>query len=121
MAESNKEKLGVTVSLDYCFMTPLEKSEGTCPVLIMYDNLLEAFWALPVSSKGVVKYAVDWCVNASEQAGYFSERLILKSDDDVSIVALKKAVAASRKGEIPLIETPVHVPEYVESKDLLSP
>ena len=84
-------------------MTPLEKSEDTCPVLILYDNWLEAFWALPVSNKGLVKYVVDWCVNILDQAGYCGERIALKSDDGISMVSLKKAVAAIREGRHPCL------------------
>ena len=46
------KKMGITISLDYCFMTPMEKTQHTCPVLVVFDADLEAIWALPVETKG---------------------------------------------------------------------
>ena len=88
-------------------MTPLQKSEDVCAVLVMYDNWLEAFRALPVRNKGLVKYVVDWSMDTLDEAGYRGERITLKSENEPAIVSLKKAVAAARKGDTPLIETPV--------------
>ena len=106
-ASSHKEQLGATISLDYCFVTPLEKTEDMCAALVMYDNWMEALWALPVKNKGLVKHVVDWCVDTLGEAGYRGERITLNSDDGPAMVALKKAVAATRKGGTPLIDTPV--------------
>ena len=36
----DKEKLGVTINIDYCFMIPVEAEQDTCPILIMYDDNL---------------------------------------------------------------------------------
>ena len=97
--EADKEKIGVTISVEYCFMTPLEKTEDTCPMLVLYGNWLEACRALPVSNKGLVRYVIDWCVGILVEAGYRGKGLLyLESDDEPSIVALKKGSGRHAQG-----------------------
>ena len=51
--ESDKrERLGVTLSADYALMGSEEAEEGMQPILFMYDDDKDAFWALGVSKKG---------------------------------------------------------------------
>ena len=69
--DKDDEKLGITVSLDYCFMTHEEKSEDVPPVLVMWDSNHEACWALPVEAKGPVDYVVQWCTDKLYEAGSF--------------------------------------------------
>ena len=57
---ANREKLGVTFSADYAFMTPEEADEQMQPSLIMYDDSKEAFWATWVRSKGVSEAVVKY-------------------------------------------------------------
>ena len=73
------EPIGITISLDYCFMGD-ESKEGTPPVLIVWDDGHRAMWALPVSSKGPVEYVVSWLVKKLESAGYSGVKLTMKSD-----------------------------------------
>ena len=93
------EILGTTISMDYAFLIPEEKEDGICPVLIMYDNIKEAFWALAVEEKGVSEIVVNWARDRLDDAGYRGVQITLKSDQVDSIVALKKAVAAKRMVE----------------------
>ena len=70
VVEANTEKLGVTISLAYCCMTPLGQSGDTCPMLLMYDNCLEAYRAVRVSNKCLDNSLVERCVSTLDQAGY---------------------------------------------------
>ena len=54
----DREKLGVTISISYCFMSPEEIEKDTCPILILYDDNLDAIWALPVQAKGAIQFVV---------------------------------------------------------------
>ena len=62
VAPNKDDKIGTTVSMDYCFLVAAEKTEDSCPVLVLYDDGLEAIGALPVTSTGVSEVVVDWCV-----------------------------------------------------------
>ena len=75
--------------------------------MIMYGNIFECIWALPVSAKGPSKVVVDWCVAKLDEAGYSGERVALKSDGEAAITALRNAIAVARVGVTPLIESPV--------------
>lgn len=84
----------------------MEKSQHTCPVLVVYDLELEAIWALPVESNGPTKVAVDWVVGKLIEAGYHGQRITLQSDGESSVLAMKNAVAAGRTGYSSMVETP---------------
>ena len=99
--------LGVTISIDYCFMIPEEAEQGTCPILIMYDDNLEAIWAMPVRSKGAVPFVVNWCVETLDVAGYSNTDITMKSDQGPAILAFKSAIAANRAGKTAMIDSPV--------------
>ena len=103
-----KEKIGITVSMDYCFMQGEEDEDPNLPgVLIMWDDNHECLWALPVDKKGPVDWIVRWIVDKLDEIGYRGQAITLKSDQERSIVALKTAVAAGRVGTSTLIESPV--------------
>ena len=95
------------MSIDYCFMGPEDKEEEMMPVLVMHDNKNQSIKALPVQEKGATEITVKWCVSTLEEAGYAGQKVVLKSDQEASIVALKKAIAATREGETVPIESPV--------------
>ena len=98
-AETGKEGLGVTWSADYAFMVAEEVEEGMQPTLVMYDDDKQSFWAIGVSQKGVTEPIVKYCVGTIDQSGYQGEKLTFKTDQEPSIVALKRAVSVARLGE----------------------
>ena len=106
-AEAGKERLGVTWNADYAFMTTEEAEEGMLPTLVMYDDDKQSFWAIGVAQKGVTDPIVKYCVGVIDQSGYQGERLTFKTDQEPSIVALKRAVSVARMGETVPIESPV--------------
>ena len=104
---ADRERLGITVSCDYAFMNAEEVDEDVQPSLVIYDDDKDAFWAIGVKSKTVTEPLVKHFKNILDQSGYEGEKITMKSDQEVSVVALKRAVAAARNGETVPIESPV--------------
>ena len=104
---ADRERLGITVSADYAFMVSEEAEEGMQPTLIMFDDDELAFWALEVQQKGVTEAITKYVVDVLKQSGYRGVKITMKTDQEASIMALKKAVAATRVGETVPIESPV--------------
>ena len=103
----DRERLGITFSADYAFLTPEEKEEDMQPSLVMFDDDKEAFWAIGVDSKGPTEPIVKYVKGILDQSGYEGQKISFKTDQEVSILALKKAIAALRIGETVPIESPV--------------
>ena len=78
---STEEPLGVTISIDYCFMSQQDEES---------DNVLKAIWALPAQNKGAVPYVIEWLVGVLDTAGYRGENISLKSDQEPAIVGQEK-------------------------------
>ena len=104
-----KERIGVTISLDYCFLTSEGEAEEDPKVVIMHDDRLETFWALGVQRKGVTSETVTWITQKLEEAGYKGVDLTLKTDQEEAIMALKRAVAARREAVTAMVESKVRV------------
>ena len=104
---SDRERLGITVHMDYAFMTAEEAEEEMQPTLVIFDDDKESFWALGVEQKGVTEGIVKYVAGILDQSGYQGQKLTMKSDQEPSILALKRAVAAERVGETVPIESPV--------------
>ena len=54
-----EESLGVTISIDYCFMVPEESEEGMDAILVGYDDKKMGLWAMSVESKGPTESSVN--------------------------------------------------------------
>ena len=101
------ENMGVTLSLDYCFMTPDDVEEDMRAILVCYDHGKKGLWAIPVEKKGAQEEVVKWLVEKLEESGYAGVPVTLKSDQEPAMLSLKHAIAVMRKAETPLIESPV--------------
>ena len=77
------------------------------PSLVIYDDSKDAFWAVGVKSKAVTEQLVKHFKDILDQSGYEGEKITMKSDQEPSIVSLKRAVSAARTGETVPIESPV--------------
>ena len=77
-----------TIILDYLFMG--EDDGKTIPMLAVKDRKSKAKWAEAVQKKGNDPHAVSVVVAAIRETGY--RRIILKSDDEPAIIALKQQV-----------------------------
>ena len=106
--ESDAEKMGVTVSVDYAFWVAEEVEDDMCPILVAYENTTKAIWAIAVDEKGADHVAVNWLADKFEHYGYSGTRITIKSDQERSIVTCKKGVALKRGGApTALIESPI--------------
>ena len=105
---STEEPLGVTISLDYAFWNAQEEEQDLSPILVAYDHGKRALWVLEVYKKGVeAGVGVKWLAAKLEFAGYTGVKVTLRSDQEVSILALKRAVAVKRAAETAFVESPV--------------
>ena len=107
--DPTEEALGVTISIDYCFMVPEESEEEMDAILIAYGNENMGLWAMTVDAKGPTPQAVGWLSGKNEESGYNGVKITMKSDQERSIKALKKAVSIKRHSETAMIESPVRV------------
>ena len=101
------DNMGITVSLDYCFMTADDAEEDMKAILICYDHSKKGLWALPVEQKGAQEDVVKWVHDKLEESGYAGVPVTLKSDQEPAMMKLKQAIALRRKAETPMIESPV--------------
>ena len=80
-SEEEKQRDGITWHMDFCFFGKKtfeeeeKESENTFTVLVVYDDNLEAFWALRVDKKGASKEVVKWCFDKLEDSGYAGTRI----------------------------------------------
>ena len=81
-AGGDREKFGVSISLDYCFITPGDTEKDMCPILILHDDNHEAIWAIPVEHKGAVQFVASWCVSVLEISGYSNSDITLKNGQE---------------------------------------
>lgn len=103
-----------TIHLDYCFFSSKtadlddeEENESSVKVLVMYDDQLDALWALRVAKKGALPEVVKWCCDKLEDSGYNGVRLAMKSDQENAILDLKRAISVHRLGETTPLLSPV--------------
>ena len=89
------------------FMTAEDVGEDTCPVLVGYDNDSHGICALAVDTKGATKPSVQWVKGKVDEAGCSGTPISLMSDQEESIMALKRAVAIYRQAETVMLESPV--------------
>ena len=74
----------------------------------MHDDQTQALWAMAVQSKGSAPEVAAWVAQKLEGAGYRGVPVTLKTDQEESTTALKRAVAG-RKAKTAMIESTVSV------------
>ena len=84
-----------------------EDKVGASPVLIGCDHRSKAIWEMAVDIKGPTQSAVKCLVGKIDQAGCRGVKIVLKSDQEEYIIALKKAVVVMRQAPTVNIESPV--------------
>ena len=107
VAGDEKEKIGVTISMDHCFATPQERDADVPPTLIVCDDDKQAIWAYSCPNKTVSDGLLAWLMQNLSDAGYSGLTVTLKSDGDEGMIAIKKECAMRRKSETPIINSPV--------------
>ena len=93
------------VGIDYMYAHSEQKKEEEkgLPIVVLKDERTKMITAKVVPSKRVGAYAVYSLRNAQEQLG--RRRIILRSDSEASILALKEAVRRESETEIALGES----------------
>ena len=74
-----------------------EDKVGVSQVLIGCDHRSKTIWAMAVDIEGPTQSAVKWLVGKIDQAGCCGVKIVLKSDQEESMVALKKTAAVMRQ------------------------
>ena len=80
---------------------------GASPVLVGYDHRSKGVWAMAVDHKGPTDSSVKWITRKIDESGNAGTKVVIRSDQEESIIALKKAVTIRRQAETVLIESPV--------------
>ena len=71
--DNTEEVLGVTISIDYCFMVPEESEEEMDAILIAYDSHKMRLWAMTADAKGPTPQAVGWLSGKIEESENYHE------------------------------------------------
>ena len=94
-----------TISVDYVFLAKEGERAADTPILVAKDRFTKFIWAIPVPSKGTEHvHGSNMLLEAVRESGY--KRLILKSDQEPSIVSVCRAVKNAFEGEILLENAP---------------
>ena len=103
----DKERIGVTISMDHCFGVPEERDGEVPPTLVVYDDDKKAIWAYACENKTTSEGLIAWMMQNLSDAGYSGLPVTLKSDGDEGMIAIKHNLAVKRKVETPIINSPV--------------
>ena len=108
------QSVSATWHMDYAFLGENcdvrdveEAASGNATMLITYDESKHAFWAMHVPRKGPAPGVAKWCCDRLEDSGYGGNGITIKTDQEESIVALRRAVSVLRLGETVPINSPV--------------
>ena len=98
-----KDNIEATWHMDYSFLGDKceivdegNSVDGNATLLMAYDELNESCWTMQVPKKGPAPGVAKWCCHRLEDLGYGGNKIRIKSDQEESIVALRKAVAFLR-------------------------
>ena len=76
---------------------------------MVHDDQSQALWALAVQSKGSAPEVAMWVTQKLEEAGYRGAPIAIKTDQEESSMALKRAVALGREAKSAMAESKVRV------------
>ena len=98
--ESDSEEAGFPmISMDYCFMGTHSSPVRKVPILIARDEKSRWIMGYAVDKKGPVPWLVSAIIEDIKNLGYGSSKIVLKSDQEDAIVALRNAIIERRKAE----------------------
>ena len=97
--------------MDYAFMSSDDEHEEHPKVLVVHDDSNDGLWALWVEKNGASAEVVAWIFDKIEEAEHSGQQISLKTDQEESIMALKRAEIVRRKVPIVPIESKVRVSE----------
>ena len=109
----------VAWNIDYCFVGDKldndmledenddDKTKFKATILVTHYGHKKAFSAPHADKKGPTDGVVKWRTDRFEDSGYVGSPVIVKSDQEESIVALRRAIAVARHGDTIPINSPV--------------
>jgi hypothetical protein len=105
--EGSEDNQVPEVCVDYMYMTEKEEREEDrgMPILVVRDRRTKMAWPHVVPRKGKEGFAVRALARDLRLLGYL--RVILKSDGEPSVMALKEAVRVESECEVVPEESPV--------------
>ena len=62
---------------------------------------------MAAEAKGVNESSIKWGKERIDESGHIGTKVVLRSDQEDSIVALKRAIAVKRQAETVFLESPV--------------
>ena len=77
-----KAGCGITISMDYCFLTSDDAEEGDPTILVVHDDQTLALSAMAVQSKGSAPEVAAWVAQKLEEAGYRGVPVTPKTDQE---------------------------------------
>ena len=99
-----------TLHADYFFLGSNEERDDIMPHLVVRCDKTRRTWATSLPQKGVHPFNTNWFCSIVREAGW--KKMILFSDNEPALVALKQAVVENMKDvEITLKESPTSVNE----------
>ena len=110
MAGAERDKLDKAVpciSIDYAFMGDDVTEANQNAVVCAYDNGTDSIMTYVTKKKGAVLWLPHAIVNDLEALCYSGCRLGLKSDQEKSIMAVKRSIAEVREAPTSMLESPV--------------
>jgi hypothetical protein len=109
MKLKDKVKDVPVVSVDYAYMHPEaeeeDEAEKGMPILVTKDSRTKMVYSRVVPKKGLDDYAVGALKRITEELGY--KKVVMKSDNEPSILQLKDLVRKETDVELVMEEVPV--------------
>ena len=95
------------VSMDYLFMGDKKTAAEHNPILGTYDNGTDTIKVYVTKKKGAVVWLPRAINSDLESLGYGGCRVSIKTDQEKSVMAVKRAVADERSAPTAMLESPV--------------
>ena len=87
------------ISMDYCFMGSRNRPANRMPILIVRYEQSKWIMGYSTGKKGAVDWVVDSLVQDFANIGYGNAKIVIKTDQEDSIIALRNAIIEKRKPE----------------------
>ena len=84
-----------------------EDDTGLSPVLVGHDRTSESLWAMVAEAKGATDSSLKLAKERIDESRHLSTRIVLKSDQEEAIKAVKRAIAVMRQADTVMIESPL--------------
>ena len=94
--DKEAEESSPKICIDSAFLGKEDEEANRHPIIVMHDKRSKAVAGIYAGKKGVVEWVGKWVTEVIEDWGYGNMSIIMKSDQENAIKALKKHVAEKR-------------------------